>query len=197
MKKSWNPAAFHESSGVLPVQERQQAWRDLRAHQRKTYFEWNVFRAFAVASRLDIDSRSVEMCDPNDASPPLPDVRCLVSGELEYFELGEVTSEDLARRATMARRNNWAVYSGTSPQEEPFVRIFLKKCRSRYTTRGRPLHLIMHYAVGRLVPSELVLSSLFLRSHDYFIEQIRLSPFACVWVYDDWDKSILIRFERR
>jgi len=103
-KPRWEPAVFSRSvreaasSGAAAAAGRSQARR------QEALFEWKTFRAFARVSGLDIDPRSIEMCDPNAASPPFPDVRCRVSGQFEYFELGEVTEEDLARKHASLRR---------------------------------------------------------------------------------------------
>ena len=195
-KVKWEPAAFHLWYERLPIRKRVQAWNDLKGDRKKLYIEWKTFRAFAIASGLDIDPRSVETCDPNAAAPPLPDVRCLVSGELEYFELGEVTAEDLARKASIAMKNRQSVYGGVVSQRKPLVRIFLKKCRNRYTTNGRPLQLILHFAVGHQSPIEPVLNADLLKWRDRLVERIRRSPFSCVWLYDDWQKRVLVRLDR-
>lgn len=60
----------------------------------------------------------------------------------------------MARTASIALKNRAHVYGGSVSQRRPLVRIFLKKCRNRYTTKGRPLHLVLHFAVGRQSPFE-------------------------------------------
>ena len=177
-KTDWDPAAFHHWYEQLPAHKRERVWNDLTSGQRKVYVEWKTFRAFAKASGLDIDPHSIEMCDPNAASPPLPDVQCLVSREPEYFELGEVTSEDLARKASIATKNRQKVYGGVVNQRQPLVRIFLKKCRNRYTTNGRPLHLVLHFLVGRQSPIEPQLLQDVSNCQDQLVDRIGRSPFA-------------------
>lgn len=145
----WEPAAFYEWYERLSAHKRQKAWQDLEREHQKTYIGWKTFRSFAAASGLDIDPRSIQMCDPNAASPPLPDVRCLLRGEETYFELGEVTSEDLARTASIALKQRAHVYGGVLSQRQPLLSIFLKKCRNCYTTNRHSLHLVLHFAVGR------------------------------------------------
>ena len=73
---------------------------------------------------MDIDPRSIEMCSPHDADPPLPDVRCLVSGQTVYFELGEVTDESFARAAGNAKKNRDAVFGEALGQRQPLTRLF-------------------------------------------------------------------------
>lgn len=191
----WDPAAFHEWYEKLPVQKRRRAWEDLTRERQKLYIEWKTFRAFVQTSGLDIDPRSIEMCDPNAASPPLPDVRCLVSGQLEYFELGEVTDESVARTASIAMKNRQGVYGGFMSQRKPLIRIFLKKCRNRYTTNGRPLHLVLHFAVGHQSPFSPQLNEDVKKWRGWLVERIRRSQFASVWLYDDWHKRVLVRLE--
>ena len=188
-KPRWEPAVFHEACEKLPVREQRRLRDGLKPDDKKLLFEWKTFRAFARVSGLDIDPRSIEMCDPNAASPPFPDVRCRVSGQFEYFELGEVTAEDLARKASIAMKNRSGVYGGATSQRRPLARICLKKCRKRYTTNGRPLHLILHFAVGRQVPNERSLPD----DLSSLMGPIRRGPFACVWLYDGWDQRVLVR----
>jgi len=175
---------------------RQCAWDDLERDHRKVYVEWKTFRAFATASGLDIDLRSIEMCDPNAAAPPMPDVNCLVSGELVYFELGEVTGENLARTASIALKNRQKIFGGAVSQRQPLIRIFLKKCRKRYTTNGRPSHLVLHFAVGRQSPFEPQLNDDLEKWRDRLIQRIRRSQFSSIWLYDDWKKVVLARLDR-
>jgi hypothetical protein len=191
-KVKWEPAVFHESCEKLPVRDQRRLWDDLKPEQKKLLFEWKTFQAFARISGLDIDLRSIEMCDPNAALPPLPDVRCRVSGQLEYFELGEVTAEDLARKASIALKNRLSVYGGAVSQRQPLARICLQKCRKRYTTNGCPLHLILHFAVSRQVPNEISLKD----DLSSLLKPIRRSPFTSVWLYDGWDKRVLVRLGR-
>jgi hypothetical protein len=172
------------------------AWADLKRDQQKIYIEWKTFRAFIGASCLDIDPRSIEMCDPNAATPPLPDIRCLVSGELEYFELGEVTEEQLAEAASKAMKERQGVFGGAVSQRKPLVRIFLKKCRNHYTTNGSRLHLILYFAVGRQSPCESQLKQDLDRWRDLLVKRIRRSHFCAVWLLDGWQKRVLVRLDR-
>ena len=121
---------------------------------------------------------------------------CLVSGCPEYFELGEVTEEKLARAASVAMKNGRGVYGGVVSQRLPLIQIFLKKCRNRYTTNGYPLHLVLHYAVGRQSPIESQLNHDLAKWRDRLDERIRRSPFSSVWLYDDWEKRVLVRLDR-
>jgi hypothetical protein len=196
LNSEWEPAAFYEWYEALSNHKRVKAWGDLKREHQKTYIEWKTFRSFAGASGLDIDPRSIETCDPNAASPPLPDVRCLLSGEETYFELGEVTSEDLARTASIALKKRAHVYGGVQSQRQSLLRIFLKKCRNRYTTNGHPLHLVLHFAVGRQSPIEPQLAADLSKYGERLIKRIRRSPFICLWVYDDWQERVLARLER-
>jgi hypothetical protein len=195
-KTIWEPAAFYQWYERLPIDKRETVWNDLKRDQQKVYIEWKTFRDFATASGLDIDPRSIETCDPNAASPPLPDVCCLVSGEPAYFELGEVTDEGLARIASIAQKNRDPVYGGAFLQRQPLVRIFLKKCRNRYTTNGCPLHLVLHFAVGRQSPFVPQLNNDLEKWRDRLVRRIQRSQFDSVWLYDDWRKRVLVRLDR-
>src|SRR6266550_2401179 len=109
------------------------------------------------------------------------------------FELGEVVYEGLAQTASIATRNREKIFGGSFLQREPLVRIFLKKCRNRYTTSGQPLHLVLHFAVGHQSPFEPMLLEDLDKWQDRLIERIRKSQFDCVWLYDDWKKLVLVR----
>jgi hypothetical protein len=193
---NWEPAEFHHWYEQLPVRKREQAWADLERNHQKTYIEWKTFRGFAEASDLDIDPRSIEMCDPNSATSPLSDVRCSVSGELEYFKLGEVTDEDLARTASIAMKNPQSVYGGVVSQCQPLVRIFLKKYLSRYTTNGRPLRLVLHFAMGLQSPVESLLNADLEKWRPRIVQRIPRSPYSTVWLFDYWQKRVLVLLNR-
>ncbi len=195
-KVKWDPAEFDEWYKRMPKENRERALADLKPEHRKLYVEWKIFRDFATASGLDIDPRSIEMCDPNDASPPLPDVSCLVSGGPEYFELGEVTEEDLARTASIALKNREDSFGDFVANVQPLVRIFLKKCRKRYTANGRALHLVLYFAVGHQFPFEPQLENDLQRWRDRLINRIQRSRFSTAWLYDDWQERVLVRLDR-
>lgn len=195
-KSNWNPADFHHWYERSPCKKRERALMDLTQGQKRLYNEWKIFKKFASVSRQDIDPRSIEMCDPNAATPPLPDVRCLVSGREEYFELGEVTGEALARAASIANMQRHSVHAGVVSQRRPLVRIFLKKCRKRYTTNGCPLHLILHFTVGRQAPFEPQIVSDVQNLRASLVQRIRLSQFSSVWLYDDWQQVVLGNLNR-
>src|SRR5579859_2917704 len=95
---TWDPADFEYWYDRLPMgEQKRRAWRDLTADQRKLWAErWN-FRQFAGIAPLGIDPRIIKSC-----SPPEPDILCQIAGRLQYFELGEVTDETLARRRALA-----------------------------------------------------------------------------------------------
>jgi hypothetical protein len=104
-KFKWDPAEFHYWYDGSPIEKRKRVWNDQKREHQKRYIEWKAFRDFAGASGLKLPLESIENCDPNACVPPLPDVRCLVAGKLEYYELGEVTDEGLARTASIALKN--------------------------------------------------------------------------------------------
>lgn len=72
-KNRWEPAAFHQWYEKLPMEKRERVWIDLKSEHRKLYVEWKTFRGFVTASGLDVDPRSIHMCDPNAARPALPE----------------------------------------------------------------------------------------------------------------------------
>jgi hypothetical protein len=179
----------------MPIEKMKQAWDNLKAPERKLCEEWMMFREFTEASNLDVDPGSIEMCDPNAAKPPLPDIRCLLSGKQEYFELGEVVDESLAEAGSIARKNQEDVYGGfVDPPQVPFERMIIQKCGKRYTTNGCPLDLVLYFE--QQFPIESLLNGYLDQSRNRLIRYIGESQFNSVWIYNNWQKQVLSRLGR-
>jgi hypothetical protein len=136
----WDPAEFVYWYDRLPPRERKKAWEALTPDQRKLWNEqWN-FRNFAKVSPLDIDARTIESCGPPEA-----DILCRISGKQHYFELAEVTDENLARRTGIAAKQGKDMFAGPFLQLEPLCRTYNKKCSKAYDKHGHDLHLLLYY----------------------------------------------------
>jgi hypothetical protein len=191
-QKIWNAAEFHHWYNQMPPDERKRkAWDDLSLDQRKRYIEWWTFGNFARIAPLDIDPRSIE-----NREPPEPDIRCLISRAEHYFELGEVTDQTLARTAGIAAKNRQTIFAGKFSQLDPLVRIFRQKCSKKYSTNGHPLHLLLHYSVGRQVPHTAHLRAEISKWGRVIVKRLQRSPFASVWLYDGWDNTVIAYVQR-
>ena len=100
--------------------------------------EMSVFNSFAIASPLAIDEGSAV-----NAFPPYPDIRCTISGQLHWFELGQIISEEVAEKTNARRRRIGGGFSFS--QEGSFVEIARKKATKAYQTQGAPVDLILHF----------------------------------------------------
>jgi hypothetical protein len=188
----WNSADFHYWYSRMPRDERKsQAWGDLSQDQQKLYREWLTFRDFARTAPLDIDPRTVENCEP-----PLPDIRCRISQEEHYFELGEVTDETLAKQAGIAAKQGDGIFGGSVSQLSALCRIFQQKCSKEYVTNGRQLHLLLHYSVGHQFPNTVQLQEEIARRHQGIVNELQKSPFASLWLYDGWDNRVIASLQR-
>ena len=87
--------------------------------------EMSVFSSFARASGLAIDEGSAV-----NAVPQHPDIRCTIQGQLYWFELGEIVSEEVAKRTNSRGRIIGRDFSFS--QEDPFVNIVNKKATKAY-----------------------------------------------------------------
>src|SRR5882724_3154471 len=65
----------------------------LKSDKRKQHKEMSAFTSFASASGLEIDPGS-----PTNGNQGFPDIGCTISGNLHWFELGQIISSDVAER---------------------------------------------------------------------------------------------------
>jgi len=183
----WNPADF-EYYDRLPGERKRKAWEALTPDQRKLWNEqWN-FRNFAKIVPLDIDARTIESC-----CPPEPDIRCRISGKPHYFELAEVTDENLARRVGIAAKQGKDTFAGPFLQLEPLCRTYNQKCSKEYKTDGYDLHLLLYYSTQ--VPYTEGLREEISKLRDEIEQKLRQSPFRSAWLYDGWSEAIIERVQ--
>lgn len=187
----WDPAEFHHWYSRMPSERKPKVLDDLRPDQRRLYNEWRTFGAFARVARLDVDPRTIE-----NREPPEPDIRCLTSGVLHYFELGEVVDQTLARTAGMASKEGQDIFGGSLSQLAPLRRIFEQKCSKTYVTNGRSLDLLLHYSVGHQYPHTARVQTDIGARHQGIVNDLRKSPFNRLWLYDGWDQRVIACVER-
>ena len=77
--------------------------------------ERSVFESFVTAAGLVINEGSIQC-----GQPPQPDIRCVCSGELRWFELSQIVNEEV-KKATDPKRSRGHGISFS--QAAPFVRL--------------------------------------------------------------------------
>ena len=118
----------------------------------------------------------------------MPDISCTIGGVPRLFEWGEITDEELAQQIGESQRTQTDGEGGALSEEEPLVRMILKKAQSTYQTDGVPLDLVLHYDKQvPFAPAE------HLDRHEAEIATAMTpnGPFSSIWIYDGWSKTIL------
>ena len=103
-----------------------------------------AFNGFVAASGVNVDPDTAK-----NEKPPMPDISCTIGGIPRLFELGEITDEELAQQIGESQRTQTDGEGGVLSEEEPLVRMILKKAQSTYQTGGVPLDLVLHYGRHR------------------------------------------------
>jgi hypothetical protein len=162
--------------------------RGLRKTDRRQMEEMSVFNSFAAASGLAIDEGSAV-----SASPPYPDIRCTISGQLYWFELGQIIDGEVAEKINPKRRRIGGGFSFS--QERPLIDIAKKKVLKAYKTQGAPVDLILHFDLR--LGTKGIVGPLIEKLAGPLNSLVTKGPFARVWVYDDWTKKVVSSNGRR
>src|SRR5665213_799887 len=188
--EKWNPTPFAAVLRMPPCPAKRHAYEaqeilsgDESPKISKIIREWEIFVRFSQAVELEIDPAEVEMLDPNFSSPPPPDLRCPVAGEMHYFELGEVIQEDLARASTARTRRR--VLEPRIPLTKvwtPLEDIVTKKLRKAYNPAAKPLSLLLYYE--RDSPFWDFLQPLIQRRDAEIRTLFQASVFDFMWLFD-------------
>ena len=147
----------------------------------KEQFELRVFKDFAGNHVSGVDLASAR-----NRVPPEPDVLCDISGKPYYFELAEVTDEDLARSRSESLRTG-AETGGPFSQESPLLRIIMSKVQKTYAVGGVPLNLLLYYY--RQYPFQPAILS----GYNQVSLFLAGSPFRNVWIYNDCTKELILK----
>lgn len=147
--------------------------------------EMGVFTSFATAADLAIDSGSAK-----NEEPPMPDISCTIEGVQRFFELGEITDQELAEKIGTAQRTQMDAEGGFLSEEDPLVRMILKKAQSTYETGGAAADLVLHF--DKQYPFA-PLEHLSLHEDEITAAMSPAGPFSRIWVYNGWDKTIMWR----
>lgn len=186
---SWDPEEFVARQSTRGWEEQEQALNSLYPNQRKSLREWKTFVGFIEALGLSSGSGCATVC-----APPAPDIRYSVESSVQYFELAEITSEEVARNASIAAKQD-ACHGGSISTSEPLLNIFRDKCGKCYQTDGMPVHLLLYYAVGHQYPIRYSINKSLLRdllAPGEFVS----SQFESVYVYEAWNMKVLEKLSR-
>lgn len=113
---------------------------NLKKDQKKRAEEMSVFQSFGSASGLSIDQGS-----PENRDPGFPDILCTISGQRNWFELGQIIHEEVAKKVNPKRLKQDGGFS--YDQEQPFLDLVKSKVSKQYVTEGAPVDLILHFGL--------------------------------------------------
>jgi hypothetical protein len=157
-----------------------------KKEEDKARYEQTIFTEFVEAANLDVDMNSLK-----SERPPKPDINCTISGERHYFELTEITDQDLARNVSISLKT-LETTGGAYSDDEPLVRAFSSKAvkaQNSYTPLDGKLELLAYYD-KQYPPLELQAAT---KEHLYWVTQnmVLLGPWSRLWIYDTWNKRVL------
>ena len=167
----------------MTADEKRKAYYAIPSAIRKEVAELSVFSDFSAAAKLGVDPGT-----PKNEQPPLPDISCRIGGQPYLFELGEITDEALAGQIGRSLRAGTDGEGGFLSEEEPLVRMIVKKAGSTYQTAGVPVDLLLHYDKQYpFAPAN------YLELHEEEIASALVpnGPFSRIWIYDGWNKTVL------
>ncbi len=113
---------------------------------------------------------------------PLPDIRAIIDGQTYYFELGEITDEQVARRVSISEKTGERT-GGAFSQLEPLLKMFREKCAKSYSTNGAPVDLLLYF--WRQCPHDESLLEDLERYEAEITLLTRYGPFSRIWIYTE------------
>jgi hypothetical protein len=164
----------------MTADEERAAYDALSGAEKKRRLEMKIFKGFAGATNLKVDPGSEK-----NEEPPLPDISCTVQGMPKFYELGEITDQDLAKNLS---QSGSASTGGFFDEKGPLLRMLSKKAGSAYQTNGLPVELILHY--DKQFPF-LPVEQLKGREAEIVAALLPSGPFSRIWIYDSWSNSLL------
>jgi hypothetical protein len=171
---------------ALSIQERRRIYSsEMSSDERKRMSELRVFLDFAEAAHLPIQHGTVQCFEP-----PHPDLGCEMDGALHFFELGEVTDSDVARRRSQLLREMKPL-GGCFNQEKPLRSIILSKSRIRYQASGAPISLVLYY--WKMGPHTSEVQRVLRELQSEIDSMLRTDGYSKIWLYEH-PKRILVAF---
>jgi histidyl-tRNA synthetase len=150
---------------------------------KKAQWERDVFIEFYMAANLPVDSGSLK-----NEKFPRPDLSCSIEGKLHYFELVEITDEDVARKLSIALKTMRPT-GGAFSQTRPLINAFEAKSAKPYSVGNAPLELLAYY--DKQYPPTDDLSIISKTVEPMAARMVESGQWSRVWIYDRWNKTIL------
>lgn len=163
--------------------------------ERKAKNEKRIFSEFAVVAKA-VANLEIELSSIVNEDPPKPDISCLISGQKHYFEMTEITDEDLARRVSISLKDN-IVTGGFFSQDGPLVDAFTKKEQKTYLDLDGPLELLAYYEKQYPPPKGKIRGSTLYELDSRTQGMTVFGQWKRLWIYDTWNKRILGLFESK
>jgi len=162
------------------------------SHSEKSDHERVVFLQFARSAQIPIDENSVEM-----RPPPEPDIRCICSGQVTYFELGRILEKNMQRLRIKAIKNAPKPVAVDAKDIGLAERDVLQaKLLKKYQVGSSPLELLLYFdsenpiVMGSIPPFKFA-------AHAKHVLEPLLTPMPehirRVWVFERCGNSILWR----
>jgi hypothetical protein len=155
----------------------------MTASQQKEARERLMFGGFAACSSQEIDPSSITSC-----APPLPDIRCTISGSTYFFELAEVVPPEQAQALATKGVYTYGVPDPDDKGAKAMGAIIRQKQKKTYETGGAPVDLLLYFNkdfpiyLTDITNSEDAPSAIYLA-----IEECKQhGPFRRIWSYCSW-----------
>jgi len=120
-------------------------------------------------------------------TPPKPDISCKLNCARRYFEMAEITDQDLARSRGV-HKNDDEIYGGSISHSKPLVDIIKAKASKQYVVDG-PLELLIYY--DKQVPPYFDDKFISANIGSKVDSMIASGGWTRVWAFDTWKKRIL------
>lgn len=142
----------------------------MATESEKGIIEVAIFKRFAEVAHLPYES--VEKQSPDEGKP---DLKCVINGEVVYFELTEACSEEVAKAIANPVDLDSAAYIRAKDYTSETYR---KKIQKSYSVSD-PIELLI-YNIGRtLLPDEVLVDNIReISAHDK-------GPFRKVWYFGE------------
>jgi hypothetical protein len=125
--------------------------------------------------------------------PQRPDIRTSIKGHDYYFELGEITDQELAKGVSVSMKSK--KFSGCAfSQGEPLEKMLRQKCKKTYQTDRAPVDLLLFYWIQS--PDEESIDEYLNANISEVRELIQSSQFERIWIYDSDSGEVLWKREK-
>lgn len=167
--------------------QRAALWDSLSRDEQQQARESLMFISFAKNTGL--------IADPYNhfnENPRRPDIRTSIKGHDYYFELGEITDQELAKGVSDSMKSK--KFSGCAfSQGEPLEKMLRQKCKKTYQTDRAPVDLLLFYWIQS--PNEESIDEYLNANSSEVRELIQSSQFERIWIYDSDSGKVLWKRE--